>query len=127
MVLKGLNVATKHLSVLILSLFMLSCSGSKPKPYLLSEAKTNLCQNELEATISELINAKNFHLSKDAFSQKSSLYLTNQKRRVLGQSTITNDLNGRKKLMLYRENKFIYIGLMKEENLLKSKRLFSCP
>ena len=113
---------------LSLSLLMGSCSTAlKPEPHLLSKARSNTCQEALEKNIATLIQAQHLHLSHDVFSQKSTLYLTNQKKNILGQSLIVNDINGRKKSLLYRQEKHLFVATLNNKGeILNSKELKTC-
>jgi len=118
---------------LLCSIFLLSaCTGNaSPEPYLLTKERTDSCQEEIEKTISALVNARNLTISKDVFSKSPSLILTNQKPSALGQSAIFNDLKGRKILKMYKKEDFLYIGLLskkdnKKEEILLSKPLRRC-
>lgn len=112
----------------IMALFMGACSSSlKPEPSLLSKERTHGCQEELEKSIATLIHAQKIHLSTDVFSKNSSLYLTNQKMNIFGQSRIINDITGRKKILLYKNSNRLYIATVNnKEEILKSKELKSC-
>jgi len=93
----------------------------------LDKNRTSSCQDEIERTISSLIHAKNLTISKDVFSQTSSLHLTNKKDGILTKSPIYNDLDGRKTLIMYKKSNALYIGLINEKkDILKSKQLKEC-
>ena len=119
---------TKYLLVFMGFIFFLSCSKPlSPQPYLLNQNRNASCQQELEESIGKLINAKHLKLSTDAFSKQSFVYLSNQKSDILGHSTIINDLNGRKRILLYKKNKHLYVGTSGEkDNILKSQALKNC-
>jgi len=126
--LEGLCVPIKNLFLSLTFLLLSACSSnSEPKPYLLDEKRTSSCQNEIEQTISELIYAKNLKISEDVFSKESSLHLTNKKDGILKQSPIFNDLNGRKTLLLYKQNNDLYLGLIDEKkDISKTQKLKKC-
>jgi len=121
-------VPTKLLTSLVSILLFTACNGTvKPEPYRLSKERTGSCQEEIEKTIASLIHAQNLTVSKDVFSETSSLYLTNQKDGILTKSPIYNDLRGRKALLLYRENRALYIGLLnKNKDVIKFQKLNGC-
>jgi len=121
-------VPTKLLTSLASILLFTACNGTvKPEPYRLPKERTGSCQEEIEKTIASLIHAQNLSVSKDVFSETSSLYLTNQKDGVLSKSPIYNDLRGRKTLLLYKENSTLYIGLLnKKKNIVTSQKLNGC-
>jgi len=121
-------VLTKSLCFFLLTLLLSACSSDTvPKPYILDKSRTSACQEEIEQTISILVHAQNLSISKDVFSQTSSLYLSNKKDAILTKSPIYNDLRGRKSLIMYKENNDIYIGLInKKEDIVKSQKLQEC-
>jgi len=121
-------VPTKLLTSFASILLFTACNGTvKPEPYRLPKERTGSCQEEIEKTIASLIHAQNLSVSKDVFSETSSLYLTNQKDGILTKSPIYNDLRGRKTLLLYKENSALYIGLLnKKKNIVASKKLNGC-
>ena len=119
-----------HTKITLLSLAFLvtACtSSSEPQPYILSKSRTSSCQNEIQQTVSELIQAQNLKISGDVFSKTSSLNVTNKRDGVLKQSPIFNDIGGRKTLHLYKQNNDLYIGLInKKKDILKAKKLKEC-
>jgi len=121
-------VPTKLFTFLVSILLFTACNGTvKPEPYLLSKERTDSCQGEIEKAIASLIHAQNLTVSKDVFSETSSLYLTNQKDGILTKSPIYNDLGGRKTLLLYKKNHTLYIGILnKKKDVVKSQKLNGC-
>lgn len=127
--LKGLCVPIKNLFLFSTLTFLLSActSNSEPQPYILDKSRTSSCQNEIQQSISKLIQAKNLKISEGVFSKESSLHLTNKKDSALSPSPIFNDLGGKKTLFLYKQNGDVYIGLVNEKkDILKTKKLKEC-
>ena len=109
------------------SLFTACAKDSKPQPSTLNKNRTSSCQEEIRATVSALIEAQNLTVSEDVFSQVSILELNNQRADIFGHREIINDQSGRKRLLLYREEGDLYIGLINQkEEVLKSKKLQKC-
>ena len=119
---------TNYLFIFMGTILFFSCAKPvSPHPYVLHKNRTTLCQETLEKSIATLINAKHLQLSQDAFSKKPFLYLTNQKSNILGHSSIINDLNGRKKLLLYKKANSLYVATSdKKGNILKSHVVKNC-
>ena len=100
---------------------------SQISPHTLEKKRTASCQKEMERSISELINAKNLKVSKDIFSESSSLYLNNKKDGMLNKSPIFNDLGGRKHLILYKKGSNLFVALLNhKEEIIKEKQLKKC-
>jgi len=109
------------------SIFTACAKDSKPQPSTVSKNRTSSCQEEIRATVSALIEAQNLTISEDVFSQVSTLEVNNQRADIFGHRAIVNDRNGRKRLLMYRENSSLYIGLINQkEEILKSKKLQYC-
>jgi len=121
-------VPTKLLTSLVSILLFTACNSTvKLEPYRLPKERTGSCQEEIEKTIASLIHAQNLSISKDVFSETSSLYLTNQKDGILSKSPIYNDLRGRKTLLLYKKNHDLFIGLLnKKKDVVTSQKLNGC-
>jgi hypothetical protein len=104
-----------------------SLKNSTITPAKITTERTKICQNEIEESVRTLIEAQHLTLSADVFSSDSYLYLTNQKGRLLKPSPIYNYPNGRKKLMLFKKDEALYIGLLdKADKIVKENKLLHC-
>ena len=123
---KGLTVLTKY-SVLFSPLLFGACSTSSLTPSTLSLPRSEICQEALKKSISSLIHAQHLQISSDIFTKDAYLYLNNKKDSPLHSSPIFNDLLGKKTLLLYKENKKLYIGLVgRDEKIKNSVQLIGC-
>jgi len=123
---------TKYLFLFItLFLFQGGCSSknepSKITHMTINKERSPSCQKEIEETITDLVSAKKLKISKDIFSKDSYLRLTNQKRNILNNSPIFNDMGGRKTLLLYQQEDRLYIGLEnRDKNITKNREIKYC-